>query len=202
MTPNQPLPADEESPPTPTLRLDQIEASGWDSDPAPQQHPPVEPTGWDSDPPPPPPPPQEQRPAPAPVEKPKMSWADMAQEDELAAAAEEDAAASAADDGEEGGSEVGRPKVHLTREQREQRRFKNVVRTKDYICLERVHGRLVNILAGLELHTGVFSSAEQRRIVECVYDLQERGRRGELGGESHSLILLFDHCALLRKFGG
>ena len=118
-----------------------------------------------------------------------MSWADMAQEDELAAAEEEDTAAAAADDGEEGG-EVGRPKVQLTRDQREQRRFKNVVRKKDYICLERVNGRLVNILEGLELHAGVFSSAEQRRIVECVYDLQERGRRGELGGECH-LVLIF-----------
>ncbi|CAN6191459.1 unnamed protein product [Urochloa humidicola] len=172
----------EESPPTPTLRIDQIEPSGWDSDPAPQKQPPLEPTGWDSDPPPPPPP---QQPAPAPAEKPKMSWADMAQEDELAAAAEEDAAAAAADDGEEGG-EVGRPKVQLTREQREQRRFKNVVRKKDFICLERVHGRLVNILAGLELHSNVFSSAEQRRIVECVYDLQERGRRGELGDRTYT----------------
>ncbi|TKW19542.1 hypothetical protein SEVIR_4G026700v4 [Setaria viridis] len=177
------LPRDEESPPTPTLRIDQIEPSGWDSDPAPQQHPPVEPTGWDSDPP--PPPPAQQQPAPAPAEKPRMSWADMAQEDELAAAAEEDAAATAADDGEEGG-EVGRPKVQLTREQREQRRFKNVVRKKDFICLERVNGRLVNILAGLELHSGVFSSAEQRRIVECVYDLQERGRRGELGDRTYT----------------
>ena len=184
MTPNQPR-ADEESPRTPTLQIDQIEATGWDSDPAPQKHPPFEPSGWDSDPPPPPPPQQQ----PAPAEKPRMSWADMAQEDELAAAAEEDAPAAAADDGEEGG-EVGRPKVQLTRDQREQRRFKNVVRKKDYICLERVNGRLVNILEGLELHAGVFSSAEQRRIVECVYDLQERGRRGELGGECH-LVLIF-----------
>lgn len=118
-----------------------------------------------------------------------MSWADMAQEDELAAAAEEDAAAAVgdADDGEEG-AEAGRPKVQLTREQREQRRLKNVARKKDYICLERVHGRLVNILDGLELHAGVFSTAEQRRIVECVYDLQARGQRGELGGQSCSLI--------------
>ncbi|KAG2604074.1 RNA demethylase ALKBH9B-like [Panicum virgatum] len=175
------LPRDEESPPTPTLQIDQIEPTGWDSDPAPQKHPPFEPSGWDSDPPPPPPPQQQ----PAPAEKPRMSWADMAQEDELAAAAEEDAPAAAADDGEEG-DEVGRPKVQLTRDQREQRRFKNVVRKKDFICLERINGRLVNILEGIELHAGVFSSAEQRRIVECVYDLQERGRRGELGDRTYT----------------
>ncbi|XP_062227977.1 RNA demethylase ALKBH9B-like [Phragmites australis] len=160
-------------------RADQIEPSGWESDPAPPQHLPFEPSGWDSDPPPPPPPPPPPQQQPS-AEKPRMSWADMAQEDELAAAAEEDAAAAAADDGEEA-SELGRPKVQLSREQREQRRFRNVVRKKDFICLERVNGRLVNILAGLELHAGVFSSAEQRRIVECVYDLQERGRLGELG---------------------
>ncbi|XP_062233652.1 RNA demethylase ALKBH9B-like [Phragmites australis] len=176
------LPRAEESPPPP-LRIDQIEPSGWDSDPAPQQHLPFEPSGWDSDPPPPPPPPPQQQQLAA--EKPRMSWADMAQEDELAAAAEEDSAAVAADDGEEG-SEAGRPKVQLSREQREQRRFRNVVRKKDLICLERVNGRLVNILAGLELHAGVFSSAEQRCIVECVYDLQERGKRGELGDRTYS----------------
>uniref|UniRef100_A0A0A9EFL3 Fe2OG dioxygenase domain-containing protein n=1 Tax=Arundo donax TaxID=35708 RepID=A0A0A9EFL3_ARUDO len=181
------LPRAEESPPPPTspLRIDQIEPTGWESDPAPPQHLPFEPSGWDSDPPPPPPPlPQQQQQQPA-AEKPRMSWADMAQEDELAAAAEEDAAATAADDGEEG-IEVGRPKVQLSREQRELRRYRNVGRKKDFICLERVGGRPVNILAGLELHTGVFSSAEQRRIVECVYDLQERGRRGELGDRTYT----------------
>jgi mRNA N6-methyladenine demethylase len=173
----QPIPAAEEAEaPPPQLRLDQIVPSGWESDPAPPQHPPFEPSGWDSDPPPPQPPPQRQPPA----EKPKMSWADMAQEDELA---EEDAAAAAADDGEEAG-DAGTQKVQLTRDQREQRRYHSLVRKKDYICLERVSGRLVNIVQGLELHTGVFSSAEQKRIVECVYDLQDRGRRGELGGES------------------
>ncbi|GJN29716.1 hypothetical protein PR202_gb17967 [Eleusine coracana subsp. coracana] len=161
---------------TPQLGIDQIEPSGWESDPAPQQHLTFEPSGWDSDPPPPAPPPQQQPPA----EKPKMSWADMAQEDELAAAAEEETMAAAADDGEEV-SEVGKQKVQLSRDQREQRRYQNLVRKKDFICLERVRGRLVNILEGLELHTGVFSSAEQRRIVECVYDLQEKGKRGELG---------------------
>ncbi|KAK3131551.1 hypothetical protein QOZ80_6AG0507940 [Eleusine coracana subsp. coracana] len=162
---------------TPQLGIDQIEPSGWESDLAPPQHLAFEPSGWDSDP---APPPQQQQPPPA--EKPKMSWADMAQEDELAAAAEEEMTAAAADDGEEA-NEVGKQKVQLSRDQREQRRYRNLVRKKDFICLERVRGRLVNILEGLELHTGVFSSAEQRRIVECVYDLQEKGKRGELGGE-------------------
>ncbi|XP_006655769.1 RNA demethylase ALKBH9B isoform X2 [Oryza brachyantha] len=176
------------SPPPP--RIDQIEPSGWDSDPAPApgpappQHLPFEPTGWESDPSPPPPPPREQQ-QKQPAEKPRMSWADMAQEDELAAAAEEDAAAAAADDGEEG-SEAGRPGMQLTREQRELWRFRSVVRKKDFMCFERVHGRLVNILAGLELHSGVFSTAEQQRIVKYVYDLQEMGQRGELGDRTYT----------------
>ncbi|KAG0512663.1 hypothetical protein BDA96_10G033100 [Sorghum bicolor] len=170
----------EESPPPPSPRqpVDQIEPSGWDSDPALQQNLPFEPSGWDSDPPPP-------APAPPPAEKPRMSWADMAQEDELAAAAEDDAAAAAAEDGDEG-AEAGRPKVQPTREQREQRRLSSIVRNKDFRCYERVHGQLVNILAGLELHAGVFSAAEQRRIVQCVYDLQARGQRGELGERTYT----------------
>jgi len=48
----------------------------------------------------------------------------------------------------------------LPREQREYVRFMNVRRKKDFICFERVNGKLVNILEGLELHTGIFSVAE------------------------------------------
>uniref|UniRef100_A0ACD5ZPK1 Uncharacterized protein n=1 Tax=Avena sativa TaxID=4498 RepID=A0ACD5ZPK1_AVESA len=182
------LPRADESPPQqqqpqPEPRVDRIEPSGWDLDPATPQHLPFEASGWDSDPPPPPPPPPQHQQQPA--EHPRMSWADMAQEDELAAAAEEDAAAMAADDGEEVG-EAGRPRAKPSREQRELHRFRNVVRKDDFICFERVRGRLVNILAGLELHAGVFSAAEQRRIVECVYALQERGKRGELGDRTYT----------------
>ena len=72
------------------------------------------------------------------------------------------------------------------------------------MCYERVKGQLVNILAGLELHAGVFSAAEQRRIVECVYDLQKKGKRGELGGEAYTdgnyilvfVMLCFEFCTL------
>ncbi|CAM0912665.1 unnamed protein product [Alopecurus aequalis] len=168
-------PADESPAPQP---VDRIEPSGWDLDPATPQHMPFEPSGWDSDPP--PPPPQQQ-----PAERPRMSWADMAQEDELAAAAEEDAAATAADDGEEVG-QAGRPRTSLTREQRELHRYRKVVRRDDFMCLERVKGRFVNILEGLELHAGVFSAAEQQRIVECVYDLQKKGKRGQLGDRTYT----------------
>jgi len=72
----------------------------------------------------------------------------------------------------------------LSREQREHIRYTNVTRKKDFICLERVGQKITNILEGLELHTGVFSAAEQKRIVDFVHELEEKGRRGELAGNS------------------
>ncbi|KAI0497988.1 hypothetical protein KFK09_021229 [Dendrobium nobile] len=64
-------------------------------------------------------------------------------------------------------------------------RFANV-RKNDFKHLERVKGRLINILDGLELHTGVFSAAEQGRIVDCVNDFQEKGRKGQLRERTYS----------------
>jgi alkylated DNA repair protein alkB family protein 5 len=57
-----------------------------------------------------------------------------------------------------------------------------VRRKKDFSYMDRVDGRPVNILQGLELHTAVFSPEEQRAIVAAVLDLQDRGRRGLLRG--------------------
>ena len=57
-----------------------------------------------------------------------------------------------------------------------------VWRKKDFSYMDRVDGRKLNVLQGLELHTAVFSPDEQRAIVACVLDLQERGRRGHLRG--------------------
>jgi alkylated DNA repair protein alkB family protein 5 len=57
-----------------------------------------------------------------------------------------------------------------------------VRRKKDFSHMDRVDGRPVNILQGLELHTAVFSPEEQRAIVAAVLDLQDRGRRGLLRG--------------------
>ncbi|KAK8961647.1 hypothetical protein KSP40_PGU000989 [Platanthera guangdongensis] len=59
-------------------------------------------------------------------------------------------------------------------------RLSKLGRKKDFKYMERVRGRLINVLEGLELHTGVFSAAEQRRIVNCIYDFRERGRKGQL----------------------
>lgn len=117
----------------------------------------------------------------------KMSWADMAQEDELEPAEEsyqDDSEESAA--AEDTPSKEVKPKMQLSREQREHIRFNNVKRKKDFICLERFNGKLVNILDGLELHTGVFSAAEQKRIVQFVEELQEKGRNGQLKDRTYT----------------
>ncbi|XP_030513590.1 RNA demethylase ALKBH9B isoform X2 [Rhodamnia argentea] len=112
-----------------------------------------------------------------------MSWADMAQEDELEE--EDDQQSNKHSVDMNGSAEEFRvsaisEKPKLPREQRENIRFMNVTRKKDFICLERVDGKLVNILEGLELHTGVFSAAEQKRIVDYVYQLEDMGKRGDL----------------------
>ncbi|KAI6671486.1 hypothetical protein NL676_006371 [Syzygium grande] len=112
-----------------------------------------------------------------------MSWADMAQEDELEEEDDQESNKQSVD--VNGSTEELRvsaisEKPKLPREQREHIRFMNVKRKKDYICLERFEGKLVNILQGLELHTGVFSAAEQKRIIDYVYQLEDMGKRGEL----------------------
>ncbi|XVE87420.1 hypothetical protein DITRI_Ditri18aG0116000 [Diplodiscus trichospermus] len=122
---------------------------------------------------------------PTPV--PRLSWADMAQEDELEGVEEEEQQQSesskrlvncTASTGELSISKaVEKPK--LSRDQREYIRFMNVKRKKNFKCLERVKGKIINILDGLELHTGIFSAAEQKRIVDYVYVLEEMGKKGE-----------------------
>lgn len=112
----------------------------------------------------------------------KMSWADMAQEDELDM--DEDNGSSTSVSVQEGTTlEDAKPKPGLSREQREYIRFCNVRREKNFISFERVNGKFVNILDGLELHTGVFSAAEQNRIVKYVEKLREMGSNGKLKGE-------------------
>nr|KJB43346.1 hypothetical protein B456_007G195400 [Gossypium raimondii] len=122
---------------------------------------------------------------------PRQSWADMAQEDELEEVEEEEEeeqlvsesskriVSLTASTGELRISKVVE-KPKLSRDQRESIRFMNVKRKKGFICFERVNGKFVNILEGLELHEGIFSAAEQKRIVDHVYMLQEMGRKGEL----------------------
>ncbi|XP_073310382.1 RNA demethylase ALKBH9B-like [Primulina huaijiensis] len=120
----------------------------------------------------------------------KKSWADMAQEDELEEDGEDKQINKFVIANEFRGDGTSpkdpKPKVELSRDQRECIRFGSVKRKKDFICLERVDGRLVNILDGLELHTGVFSTAEQTRIVRYVEQLQEMGRNDQLKDRTYS----------------
>ncbi|KAD3640705.1 hypothetical protein R6Q59_003404 [Mikania micrantha] len=119
---------------------------------------------------------------------PRMSWADMAQEDMEADEEEEARGKYGNNHGlteEESEVKTAR-KPQLSREQRERIRFTNVRRKKDFICLERVNGKIVNILDGLELHCDVFSTVEQNRIVNFVYELEEKGRNGKLKGRTFS----------------
>ncbi|KAG6470331.1 hypothetical protein ZIOFF_071396 [Zingiber officinale] len=116
-----------------------------------------------------------------------MSWTDMAQEDKLKeTAAQEKKTEESGRTLIEGAArvkrEIAKKETGLSREQREEIHFRNVVRKKDFICLERVNDKIVNILNVLELHTRVFSTAEQKRIVDLVYELQEKGKNHELGG--------------------
>lgn len=74
----------------------------------------------------------------------------------------------------------------LAAEEDEVDRLSRVGRKKDFKQMERVRGRLINILEGLELHTNVFSSAEQRKIINCIYDFQEKGRKGKLRERTYS----------------
>ncbi|XP_054818588.1 RNA demethylase ALKBH9B-like isoform X2 [Prosopis cineraria] len=115
---------------------------------------------------------------------PRMSWADMAQEDEFG---EEEHNKLPANASPSDGTITRVPeKPKLSWEQREYIRFMNVRRKIDYMCFERVNGKLVNILEGLELHTGIFSAAEQKRIVNFVASLQEMGKKGELKDRTYS----------------
>jgi hypothetical protein len=130
------------------------------------------------------------------AQSPRMSWADMVQEDDEFGEDEIDQTNNNNNKNNNnnnvgvvlGNNNIGENRVvvsdkaTLPREQREYIRFMNVRRKKDFICFERVNGKLVNILEGLELHTGIFSAAEQKRIVDYVATLQEKGRKGELKG--------------------
>ncbi|KAI0497086.1 hypothetical protein KFK09_023414 [Dendrobium nobile] len=64
--------------------------------------------------------------------------------------------------------------------------FQRFYMKNDHVCLERINGRIVNILDGLQLHFGVFNSTEQKEIVQFIYDLQNKGRNNELGEHTYS----------------
>jgi len=85
--------------------------------------------------------------------------------------------------GEDSGCSVNGGKAELSS-------YSMVKRRKDFKCMERVNGRMVNVLGGLELHTGVFNAPEQQKIMDYVYELQEMGRNRQLRGICYFIILV------------
>ncbi|KAK7302423.1 hypothetical protein RJT34_13313 [Clitoria ternatea] len=74
----------------------------------------------------------------------------------------------------------------LSEEQKEYIRYSQVHSRKDFSFIERVNGRDINVLEGLQLHTGVFNAVEQSKIVEHIYRLQWRGKQGKLRDRTYS----------------
>lgn len=64
--------------------------------------------------------------------------------------------------------------------------FANVGRKNNFVHMERVNGKNVNVLQGLELHTRVFNAEEQKKIVESVYEFQRMGQRGRLREKTYT----------------
>ncbi|XP_062175848.1 RNA demethylase ALKBH9B-like [Alnus glutinosa] len=56
----------------------------------------------------------------------------------------------------------------------------------DFVHIERINQKPINVLKGLELHTQVFNTEEQENIVDYVYKLQIMGQRGELRERTYS----------------
>ncbi|KAI7738309.1 hypothetical protein M8C21_012972 [Ambrosia artemisiifolia] len=71
-------------------------------------------------------------------------------------------------------------------EQKERLRFVNVGRKTNFTHFEKVNGKNINVVQGLELHTRVFSDEEQKKIVESVYEFQRMGQKGRLRERTYS----------------
>lgn len=83
----------------------------------------------------------------------------------------------------------------LSEERKELIRMSQIVRKKDFAHIERINQKPINVLQGLELHTNVFNTEEQKNIVDYVYKLQRMGQRRELRGiyrNPHFLLFSFD----------
>ncbi|CAM6093455.1 unnamed protein product [Calypogeia fissa] len=78
------------------------------------------------------------------------------------------------------------PAAKRTRLEQEARRMQSVVRKKDFKCIERIRGRPVNVVEGLELHEKVFNKVEMQKLIDMVYKFQEMGRNGLLRERTYS----------------
>ncbi|CAI9287149.1 unnamed protein product [Lactuca saligna] len=89
------------------------------------------------------------------------------------------------DDGIHGFSSMEDDDLHSD-EQKEMARFRNIGRKINFVHFERVYGKNMNILQGLELHTQVFNPEEQKKIVESVYEFQRLGQKGRLRARTYT----------------
>ncbi|XP_047318396.1 RNA demethylase ALKBH9B-like [Impatiens glandulifera] len=74
----------------------------------------------------------------------------------------------------------------MSEDEKELIRISEVGRKKDFVYRENIRGKNINVLQGLELHTGVFNVEEQKKIVECVYEFQRLGQDGQLRRKTYS----------------
>lgn len=74
----------------------------------------------------------------------------------------------------------------MSEEEKEQIRMSKVGRKKDFCHKERVDGRLINIVEGIELYTNVFNAEEQKRIVAGVNTYQKLGQKNQLCARTYS----------------
>ncbi|XP_020598317.1 uncharacterized protein LOC110037918 [Phalaenopsis equestris] len=51
---------------------------------------------------------------------------------------------------------------------------------------DSIEGKFIKILEGLELYTRVLSETDERRILDCIFDLRDRGRAGLLTKRTYS----------------
>ncbi|KAK9665195.1 hypothetical protein RND81_14G096600 [Saponaria officinalis] len=71
-------------------------------------------------------------------------------------------------------------------DEEEWRRFSQIGRKKNFVHFERIKGKDINVLQGLELHTGVFSPEEQKKIVDSVYNFQRMGQKKQLMARTYT----------------
>ena len=69
--------------------------------------------------------------------------------------------------------------------------FIQVKQKKDFVCIEKINGKPINILEGLELHTKVFNITEQNQLLAFISQLQDQGRKKQLKG----IDFFFQYCA-------
>ncbi|KAK2966651.1 hypothetical protein RJ640_002349 [Escallonia rubra] len=74
----------------------------------------------------------------------------------------------------------------LLDDQDEHIRYAQIGRKKNFSHMEKIKGKATNVLQGLELHTGVFDAKQQKEIVECVYNLQRMGQKGQLRARTYT----------------